>query len=119
MLEHISDDFLEGVRREFCVRRETLYDSIRQIPDVVINKPQGAFYTLVHLPVPDTDDFAAFLLDSFSYKGATAFIAPAAGFYMQNEQGRQKARIAYVLKKSDIEGAVEALAAGLARYLRR
>jgi hypothetical protein len=36
---------------------------------------------------------------------------------MQNGQGIQEARFAYVLKKSEIEKAIEALAAGLERYL--
>jgi hypothetical protein len=34
-------------------------------------------------------------------------------------QGIQKARFAFVLKKSEIEAAIEALAAGLDQYLRR
>ncbi|HSW39769.1 MAG TPA: pyridoxal phosphate-dependent aminotransferase [Acidobacteriota bacterium] len=119
MLDHIPDAFLEGVRKEFLLRRDALYSSIKQIPDIVISQPQGAFYTLVQLPVPDAEDFAAFLLNSFSHKKSTVFISPAAGFYMLNEHGRQKARIAYVLNKHDIEEAIEALAAGLEHYLQQ
>jgi aspartate aminotransferase len=69
--------------------------------------------------VSDAEAFAAFLLADFSYKNQTTFIAPASGFYMQNLQGIQKARFAFVLKKSEIEAAIEALAAGLDQYLRR
>ena len=84
---------------------------------MAVHKPKGAFYTVVQLPVDNAEDFAAFLLSQFSYNRKTTFIAPAAGFYMQNAQGMQKARFAYVLKKSEIEGAIEALAAGLKQYL--
>jgi len=116
MLEHIPDDFLERVRNEFLARRDALYDALRKIPGIAMNKPRGAFYALVQLPVPDAEEFAAFLLDRFSYKKRTTFIAPAAGFYMQSAQGIQKARFAYVLKKSEIEEAIEVLAAGLEQY---
>jgi aspartate aminotransferase len=116
MLEHIQDDYLKRVQSEFAARRDALYNALRKIPGVTMNKPKGAFYTLVGLPVPDAEEFAAFLLDQFSYKKRTTFIAPAAGFYMQNAQGIQKARFAYVLKKSEIEEAIEVLAAGLEHY---
>jgi aspartate aminotransferase len=73
----------------------------------------------VQCPIKDADAFAAYLLDSFSYKGATTFIAPASGFYMQNSKGLQQARIAYVLNENDIEKAITALAAGLESYSRK
>ena len=59
------------------------------------------------------------MLADFSYNGQTTFIAPASGFYMQNLQGMQKARFAFVLKTSEIECAIEALAAGIDEYLRK
>jgi aspartate aminotransferase len=119
MLEHIQDDYLAQVRNEFRSRRDALYCGLKQIPDVTLHKPQGAFYTVVQLPVNNAEDFAAYLLAQFSCKKRTTFIAPAAGFYMQNSQGIQKARFAYVLNKSEIEGAIEVLAAGLEQYLHK
>jgi aspartate aminotransferase len=119
MLENIKNDYLESVKIEFQSRRDALYDSLKEIPDVAAHKPKGAFYTVVELPVSDAEDFAAFLLSSFSLNRKTTFIAPAAGFYMQNSQGLKKARLAYVLKKSEIEDAVEVLNAGLKAYLRK
>jgi aspartate aminotransferase len=116
MLEHINDDFLANVREEFQSRRDALYGALRQVPDVTIHKPEGAFYSVVQLPVNNAEDFATFLLSQFSYKMRTTFIAPAAGFYMQNNQGIQQARFAYVLNKGDIQEAIEALAAGLKQY---
>ena len=116
MLETIPDSYLEQVRGEFLLRRNILDDALQQVPGVTASRPKGAFYTFVQLPVPDADAFAAFMLDKFSHKGKTTFIAPAAGFYMQSEQGRQKARLAYVLEKNSIEDAIEALAAGIREY---
>jgi aspartate aminotransferase len=117
MLEHVPDTYLQQVRNEFLLRRNALYHALKKIPNVTIHKPKGAFYTVVQLPVKNAEDFAAFLLDKFSYKQRTTFIAPAAGFYMHDSQGIQEARFAYVLQKSEIEGAIEVLAAGLEKYL--
>ena len=119
MLENIKDDFLEGVKSEFRIRRDALYSALKDIPGVIAHKPQGAFYTVVQLPVADADDFAAYMLSEFSHNGKTVFIAPAAGFYMQQSQGRQQARFAYVLNKNDIEEAIRVLSAGLEKYARR
>ena len=119
MLENIKDDFLEGVKNEFRIRRDALYSALKDIPGVIAHKPQGAFYTVVQLPVADADDFAAYMLSEFSHNGKTVFIAPAAGFYMQQSQGRQQARFAYVLNKNDIEEAIRVLSAGLESYARR
>jgi aspartate aminotransferase len=116
MLEHVPDTYLEQVRGEFLLRRNALYHALKLIPNVTIHKPKGAFYTVVQLPVENAEDFAAFLLSKFSYKQRTTFIAPAAGFYMHDSQGIQEARFAYVLQKSEIEAAIEVLAAGLEQY---
>lgn len=117
MLETIKDDYLQNARAEFQSRRDALYQALKQIQGVVVHKPGGAFYTVAQLPVSDAEHFASFLLERFSHRQTTTFIAPAAGFYMQQDQGIQKARFAFVLQRSEIEKAIEAFAAGLARYL--
>jgi len=116
MMENIGGDYLERVRAEFQSRRDALYSALKRIPDVAVHKPKGAFYMVVRLPVEDAEDFASFLLSGFCHLNRTTFIAPAAGFYMQNSQGLQQARFAYVLEKGEIERAIEVLAAGLAKY---
>lgn len=116
MLEHIKDDFIQNVKKEYESRRDTLYQALQTIPDLVAHKPGGAFYTLVKLPVENAEDFATWLLDSFSYQNATTFVAPAAGFYLQPNRGKNEVRIAYVLNNEDIKTAVEILRRGLESY---
>jgi aspartate aminotransferase len=118
MLEHIQDDFLKGVRSEFQERRNTLYNSLKEIPNVDVHKPKGAFYSVVQLPVDSAEDFAAYLLDKFSYNKCTTFIAPAAGFYMLSSEGISRARFACVLNSREIKSAIEVLAVGLEQYLK-
>lgn len=119
MLDHISPAYLEGVVREFQQRRNALFYSLSGIPGVSLQKPMGAFYSVVQLPVNNAEDFAAYMLSQFSYANKTTFIAPAAGFYMQNAKGLQEARFAFVLKTSEIEEAIGALAAGLDEYRKK
>ena len=77
----------------------------------------GAFYTVARLPVEDAEEFCKWCLTEFSYKGATVFMAPAAGFPTPG-YGKNEVRIAYVLKQEDLELAVEVLARGARRLSR-
>ena len=86
---------------------------------MVVSSPAGGFYLLAKLPVADAEDFASFMLTDFSYKGATTFVAPAAGFYMHRESGRSTIRIAFVLKEADTREAIRVLGEGLKEYARR
>jgi aspartate aminotransferase len=73
---------------------------------------------MVGLPVENAEKFAVYMLEQFSYKGATTFVAPGAGFYMTPQLGLEQIRLAYVLIESDITAAVQCLAEGLAAYKR-
>jgi aspartate aminotransferase len=71
---------------------------------------------VARLPVENSEDFASWMLSDFSHGGATVMVAPAAGFYATPGHGRDEVRIAYVLKKEDLEASVGILAAGLTAY---
>ena len=45
-----------------------------KIPGVFLEKPEGAFYTIVKLPVEDTEKFCQWLLTDFSYQKATIML---------------------------------------------
>ena len=84
-----------------------------------MSSPEGGFYLLAKLPIPDAEDFAQFMLTDFSYNGATTFVAPAAGFYMHREAGQSTIRIAFVLKELDTREAIRVLGEGLKAYMAR
>ena len=109
-------DYFEGVRAEYKKRRDVLYDGLKDIPGVVIRKPQGAFYVIIRLPVRDVEHFAVWLLSEFSLDGKTVMIAPAPGFYSTPSLGRDEARIAYVINEQDLREAIRVFKAGLERY---
>lgn len=79
----------------------------------------GAFYTLVRLPVEDSDEFCRWCLEEFNYEGQTVFMAPASGFYSTPGLGRNEVRIAYVLEKEELAKAIDVLAHALETYNNR
>ncbi len=115
----VPNTYLEEVHAEYLKRRDALYEGLRTIPGVVIPKPEGAFYTIVGLPVDDAEDFATWLLTDFRDNNETVMIAPAAGFYATPGKGKHEVRIAYVLHVDAIRRCVDILAKGLEAYAKK
>jgi len=109
-------EYFSEVNREYTARRNFMVDALNKIPGVYCPKPKGAFYTVVKLPVDDSDKFAQWLLEEFEYNNQTVMIAPASGFYSTPGLGKNEARIAYVLNIDDLSNAMETLAEALKVY---
>ena len=107
------------VYEEYIERRKCLIDGLNRIPGVYSPIPMGAFYTVARLPVDDSDKFCAWCLSDFEYEGETVMLAPASGFYSDPACGRNEVRIAYVLKKEDLERALVVLGKALEAYNNR
>ena len=107
------------VYEEYIERRKCLIDGLNRIPGVYSPIPMGAFYTVARLPVDDSDKFCAWCLEHFEYEGETVMLAPASGFYSDPGCGRNEVRIAYVLKKEDLERALFILSKALEAYNNR
>jgi aspartate aminotransferase len=114
----LGPDYYGRVVEEYRGRRDVLYRGLKEIPGVFLTKPEGAFYFVARLPVADGEDFASWMLSDFDLGGATVMVAPARGFYATPGRGADEVRIAYVLKKEDLETSVRILAAALERYAR-
>ena len=97
-------------------RRKCLIDGLNRIPGVYSPIPMGAFYTVAKLPVDDAEKFCRWCLSEFEYEGETVMMAPAAGFYTTPGAGINQVRIAYVLKKKDLERALVVLRKALETY---
>jgi len=108
--------YFRQVYDEYIERRNFMVAALNKIPGVICPSPGGAFYTVVHLPVDDTDLFAQWILSDFEYENQTVMMAPASGFYSTPELGKQEVRIAYVLKKADLEKAIKVLEEALKIY---
>lgn len=108
--------YFEDVIAEYKDRRDILVEGLQKIPGVKVAVPKGAFYCIAQLPVTNADDFAQWLLESYDYQGETVMVAPAAGFYSTPGVGLNEVRIAYVLKKEDLQRAIAILDAALKTY---
>jgi aspartate aminotransferase len=117
-LTEVKDSYFRAVHKEYQTRRNVLYEGLKSIPGVYLEKPEGAFYTIVKLPIKDSEDFCQWLLTDFRYKNETVMVAPAAGFYGTKGMGKNEVRIAYVLNVYDLKKAIEILRRALVEYNR-
>jgi len=115
-LTEVKNSYFKEVHKEYQTRRDVLYNGLKSIPGVYLEKPEGAFYTIVKLPVTDTENFSQWLLSKFTYNKTTVMVAPAAGFYGTKGKGMNEVRIAYVLNIRDLEKAIEILRRALVEY---
>jgi aspartate aminotransferase len=108
--------YFDEVIAEYKERRDTLITELNKIDGVKVSAPKGAFYCIAKLPVDNADNFAQWLLESFSSNSETVMVAPAAGFYSTPGVGLDEIRIAYVLKKEDLIRSVAILKEALEQY---
>lgn len=111
-----TEDYLLDTYNEYVDRRKVLVDGLNRIPGCYSPIPMGAFYTVARLPVDDADKFCAWCLEHFEFDNQTIFMAPASGFYTTPGLGKDEVRIAYVLKKEDLNKALIVLEKALQAY---
>jgi aspartate aminotransferase len=114
------DEFIGPMIAEYEKRRNAVFDELAKIPGIEARKPEGAFYTVVKLPVENAEDFALWLLKDFNVDGKTLMVAPAESFYLTPGKGVDEVRIAYVLEEDKLRDAIRILGTALEVYnLRR
>ncbi|MFP4082371.1 MAG: pyridoxal phosphate-dependent aminotransferase [Candidatus Aminicenantes bacterium] len=110
-------EYFREVRAEYQKRRDILYEGLKDIPGIVMHKPQGAFYIMVRLPIKDCEHFVVWMLSEFQVDKETVMVAPARGFYSSPDKGKDEVRIAYVLNEEHLRRAVEIFKEGVNRYV--
>jgi aspartate aminotransferase len=108
--------YFEEVVQEYRKRRDVVFEELQKIPGVVALKPQGAFYTIVKLPIDDADKFSTWLLEEFHLEKETIMLAPANGFYATPGKGEDEVRIAFVLNVRAMKRSMEILGEALKIY---
>ena len=101
---------------EYKARRDFFIEGLNKIEGVYSPKPEGAFYTVVSLPVDDAEAFCKWCLTDFRRDGKTIMMAPGTGFYSDPQYGRDQVRLAYVLNIEDLKDALKLLAEALEEY---
>lgn len=109
-------EYMEEVYNEYLNRRNYFIQALNEIDGVYSPMPMGAFYSIVRLPIDDSDRFCQWMLEEFEYNNSTVMMAPASGFYSSKEVRKNEVRVAYVLNTDDLKKAVECLKVALEVY---
>ena len=112
------DSYYKETVEKYKKRRDLLITELKNIPQLKVSVPRGAFYCIVELPIKNADHFCQWLLSEFDINNETVMLAPASGFYSSVDQGKNQVRIAYVLNRRDLKIAIQILKEGLDFYTR-
>ena len=115
-LYQLPESYKDGIKDEYEKRRDIVYSTLQEIPGIVCEKPTGAFYVIVKLPVKNAEEFVIWMLEEFDHNGETIMLSPAEGFYATKGLGVNEVRIAYVLNTEDMKKAMLILKKGLEEY---
>ncbi len=108
--------YFDNIISEYQNRRDTLVEILTSNPEIVLEKPKGAFYFMAKLPVDDAENFAKWLLGEYQLDNQTVMVAPGAGFYSTPGKGSQEVRIAYVLECEKLKRAGNILLEAIKAY---
>lgn len=112
----LEESYYEEIRGIYRERVAAMVDALQGIDGVQAPRPAGAFYTMVELPVADTESFARFLVEDFRAEGESVVVAPGGGFYADPAAGARQIRLAAVTEVGALRRAVEILGQALAVY---
>lgn len=108
--------YFDKVKKEYVERRNFVIEELNKMNGVFCPKPSGAFYCIAKLPIDNADKFCQWLLEDFNFNKETVMLAPATGFYSTPGAGHDEVRIAYVLKKENLQSAMNCLKEALKVY---
>lgn len=110
--------YFEEVKFEYETRRNIMYEALSRMPGVICEKPTGAFYIVVKLPIACAEDFAKWILTDFSFENKTVMFAPAEGFYATEGLGKDEIRLSYCLNCEELNDAMKIFSIALTKYIK-
>ncbi len=110
------DEYMEDSYNKYKTRRDIAYEALSKMEGVICEKPHGAFYVIVKLPIENAEHFAQWMLTDFSLNNETVMFAPAEGFYATEGLGKDEVRLSFCIDEKDTKRAMELFEAGLKEY---
>lgn len=117
-LYKLPDSYFDIARKEYSSRREILHEELKKIPGIVSKKSEGAFYSVVKLPIKNAENFVIWLLEEYSLDNETVMLTPAEGFYKTEGLGENEIRISYAVNSEYLIRAINILKNGLDKYIK-
>jgi len=115
-LFNMTDEYIEETKIEYQKRRDTLIKCLKNIEGIKYSNPEGAFYTMVKLPVENAEEFIIWMVSNYDIDGNTLLLTPCENFYMTKGKGLNEVRIAYVIECEGLIKSVEILKGALEEY---
>lgn len=116
VMDIVDDQYVYDTRRIYKQRRDVLNKELEKIEGIRFSVPEGAFYTIVKLPVDDAEKFIIWMLENVSIDDTTVLLTPADAFYTDKENGRQECRVSYCVDEKMLIKALEILSQALEKY---
>lgn len=104
--------YFDDVVEEYTRRRNVLVEGLASI-GIDVERPRGAFYLAVALPVEDANAFSEWMVSEFTLENESLCVAPLEGFYYTPGLGRNEIRMAYVLEQETLKRCTCILGAAL------
>ncbi|MDD7592865.1 MAG: pyridoxal phosphate-dependent aminotransferase [Peptoniphilaceae bacterium] len=115
-LINLDDRYFDGVRELYRNRRDALREALEAVGTLEFSEPEGAFYTMIRLPVKNAEDYVVWLLKNFSIDHETVLLTPASGFYKTPGAGIDEVRVSYCVDADILRRAIHIVAEGLKEY---
>lgn len=118
-MDLVDDEFVFENRRIYKRRRQILEEALLKIEGLEYATPEGAFYTIVKLPVEDAEDFILWTLENVRIDNTTVLLTPAETFYTEEGVGKNEARLSYCVADEEVKKAGEILQLAINTYPKR
>lgn len=115
-LINLDERYFDGVRELYRNRRDALREALEEAGTLQFSEPEGAFYTMIRLPVKSAEDYVVWLLKNFVIDNETVLLTPASGFYKTPGAGIDEVRISYCVDADILRRAIHIVAEGLKVY---
>lgn len=115
-LQDVEKTFISDTLEKYKRRRDLIVEGLSEIDGVIYNIPEGAFYTIVKLPVDNSEDFVSWMLKNIVIEGSSLFVAPASGFYSSDVHGVDEVRISYCVDDEEVVLGMKILKKALEEY---
>ncbi len=112
----LPQSYFDATIGEYKKRRDIVFAELEKIDGIVCKKPEGAFYIVAKLPIPNAEEFVIWLLSEYHVNNETVMVAPAAGFYATKGAGLSEVRFAYILNENDLAKAMHIFRTGLEKF---